>query len=91
LVIAPPSAPAFIPVEIEGAANDVVSMQDKMLDLRRHEPGARLPKPEKSGLPSSPAKVSASLPNGVNLTVECGDVQAVTAIIGALGHVQTGH
>ncbi|HLP69398.1 MAG TPA: transposase [Rhizobium sp.] len=39
---------------------------------------------------SSPAKVSASLPNGVKLTLECGDVDALTAIIGALGHVQTG-
>lgn len=90
LVIAPPSTPAFIPVEIEGAANDVVSMQDKMLDLRRHEPGARLPKPEESGLLSSPARVSASLPNGVNLTLECGDERAVSAMIGALCNVQTG-
>ncbi|MER9217271.1 IS66 family insertion sequence element accessory protein TnpB, partial [Mesorhizobium sp. M0663] len=37
-----------------------------------------------------PAKVSASLPNGVKLTLECGDVDALTATIGALGHVQTG-
>lgn len=87
LVIAPPSPPAFIPVEIAGAARDVVSMQDKMLDLARHEPGARLAKPEASGLLSSPARVSASLPNGVKLTLECGDVDALTAIIGALGHV----
>lgn len=36
------------------------------------------------------AKVSASLPNGVKLSLECGDVDALTAIIGALGHVQTG-
>ncbi|WP_322884467.1 hypothetical protein U8C32_29220 (plasmid) [Sinorhizobium medicae] len=36
------------------------------------------------------AKVSASLPNGVKLTLECGDVDALTAIIGALGRVQTG-
>jgi len=26
----------------------------------------------------------------VKLTLECGDVDALTAIIGALGHVQTG-
>ncbi|MCS3453780.1 hypothetical protein M2222_009325 [Bradyrhizobium elkanii] len=38
----------------------------------------------------SPAKVSVSLPNGVKLALECGDVDALTAIIGALGHVQTG-
>ncbi len=35
-------------------------------------------------------KVSATLPNGVKVTLECGDVDALTAIIGALGHVQTG-
>jgi len=38
----------------------------------------------------SPAKVNASLPNGVKVALECGDVDALTAIIGALGHVQTG-
>ncbi|ASY67173.1 elements of external origin (plasmid) [Sinorhizobium sojae CCBAU 05684] len=47
------------------------------------------PKAERIGPLSSPAKVSASLPNGVKLTLECGDVDALTAIIGALGHVQT--
>ena len=47
---------------------------------------------EPKGTPAfcSPAKVSASLPNGVKLTLECGDMNALTAIIGALGHVQTG-
>jgi transposase len=34
--------------------------------------------------------VSVSLPNGVTLALECGDVDALTAIIGALGDVQTG-
>jgi transposase len=80
LPTAPPSTPAFIPVHIEAAA----------LDLRPNNPGVRLREPEGTGPLSSPAKVSASLPNGVNLTLECGDVRAVTAIIGALGHVQTG-
>ncbi|TIP77986.1 MAG: IS66 family insertion sequence element accessory protein TnpB, partial [Mesorhizobium sp.] len=28
--------------------------------------------------------------NGVKLTLECGDLDALTATIGALGHVQTG-
>jgi transposase len=46
--------------------------------------------PKKAAPFSSPTKVSASLPNGVKLTLECGDVDALTAIIGALGHVQTG-
>jgi transposase len=39
---------------------------------------------------SCPTKVSASRPNGLKLALECGDVNALTAIIGALGHVQTG-
>jgi transposase len=91
LPIPPPSAPAFIPVQIEVAANGVVSRQDSAcaLDLRPN-PGVRLREPEGTGPLSSPAKVSASLPNGVNLTLECGDVRAVTAIIGALGDVQAG-
>jgi transposase len=35
-------------------------------------------------------KVSVSLPNGVKLALECGAVDPLTAIIGALGDVQTG-
>lgn len=35
-------------------------------------------------------KISAVLPNGVKLSLECGDVDALTAIIGALADVQTG-
>ncbi len=85
-----PSTPAFIPVEIEGSANDAVSIQDRVLDLRSDEPGASLPTPEESGSLSSPAKMSASLPNGVKLTLECGDANALSAIIGALCNVQTG-
>lgn len=89
-MIAPPSTPAFIAVEIEGAANAVVSRHDRMLDFRSDEPGARLPKPDESGLLSSPAKLSATLPNGVKLMLECGDERAVSAMIGALCNVQTG-
>ncbi len=39
---------------------------------------------------SSPAKVSASLPNGVRLTLECGDANALAAIIGSVGDVKLG-
>jgi len=42
------------------------------------------------GKRSHASKVSALLPNGVSLTVECNDVDGLAAIIGALGHVQTG-
>jgi transposase len=50
----------------------------------------QLAAPEKTAhLPRS-STVSALLPNGVKLSLEYGDVDALTAIIGALGHVQTG-
>jgi transposase len=92
LPTAPPSTPAFVPVHIEAAAERVLSKQNSAfaLDLRPNNPGVRLPELAATGSLSSPAKVSASLPNGVNLTLECGDVDALTAIIGALGDVQTG-
>ena len=89
-VIEPPSTPTFIPVEIEGSANAAVSMHDRMLDLRPDEPGARLPTPEEGGSLSPPARLNASLPNGVQLTLECGDANALSAMIGALCNVQTG-
>lgn len=46
--------------------------------------------PEKTARLSGSSTISALLPNGVKLTLEYGDVDALTAIIGALGHVQTG-
>jgi len=39
---------------------------------------------------SGSSKISALLPNGVKLSLEYGNLDALTAIIGALGHVQTG-
>lgn len=39
--------------------------------------------------PSGSSKIRALLPNGVKLSLECGDVDALTAIIGALCDVQT--
>ena len=36
------------------------------------------------------SKLSAVLPNGISLTLECSDVDGLAAIIGALSHVQTG-
>lgn len=45
---------------------------------------------EKTARLSRSSKISALLPNGVKLSLECGDLDALTAIIGALGHVQTG-
>ena len=75
------STSAFIPVQI--AASDG-KFDIEMPAVDRQE---RLPKADRNGPLSSPAKVSASLPNGVRLTLECNDLSALTAIIGALGHV----
>lgn len=88
----PASMPAFIPVQIEGATEGAVSSRNGAyaLDLRRDNRAARLPEREATGTLTSPAKVRASLPNGVKLALECGDVDALRATIGALGHVQTG-
>ncbi len=88
--LAPSSPPAFIPVQLENAACRPPSRQSGMATMPAtcNEVGGSEPK--SVSLVSSPTKVSASLPNGVKLTLECGDVDALTAIIGALGHVQTG-
>ncbi|AHG50196.1 transposase (plasmid) [Rhizobium leguminosarum bv. trifolii CB782] len=74
----PSSTSSFIPVQITAASDEFEFSEEMPRKAERNRP-----------LPS-PAKVSASLPNGVKLTLECGDVDALTAIIGALGHVQTG-
>ena len=91
-MIAPPSTSAFIPIQIESAADQAMSRQSSAFALDLASPRGEVPRSEseKIGPLSSPAKVSASLPNGVKLTVECGDVDALAAMIGALGHVQTG-
>jgi transposase len=90
--IPPPSASMFVPVHIEASMDEVVSRRDSAvaLDSRPRSPGVRPLEPEGTGALSSPAKVNASLPNGVKLTLECGDVRAVTAIIGVLCDVQAG-
>ena len=89
----PPSSPsAFIPVQLEGTAERALSRQDSVatVDLPAACDDVRGSEPKGTTAFCSPAKVSASLPNGVKLALECGDVDALTAIIGALGHVQTG-
>lgn len=73
---------AFVPVVAEdrSLSTDLAAMRGEMC----------LARSEGAGPLSSPVKVNASLPNGVKLTVESGDVDALAAMIGALGHVQTG-
>lgn len=79
--LSPSSTSAFIPVQIAAASS---KFDIEMPATDREE---RLPAAERSGPLSSPAKVSASLPNGVRLTLECSDLSGLRAIIGALGHV----
>lgn len=89
----PPSSPsAFIPVQLEGAADRALLRQDSVATVDLPGTCDEVRGSESKGSPAfcSPAKVSASLPNGVKLALECGDVDALTAIIGALSHVQTG-
>ena len=78
---------AFIPVV---AADYSLPVGSCSLDLPvacgRDQPASR----EQTARLSGSSKISASLPNGVKLTLECGDANALTAIIGALAHVQTG-
>ncbi|MEJ5023694.1 IS66-like element accessory protein TnpA [Brucella anthropi] len=71
-----PLVSAFVPVQIAPEMNSAASGL-----LRKSVP---------SGKPSNPSRLSAVLPNGVSLTVECSDVDGLAAIIGALSHVQTG-
>ena len=89
----PPSSPsAFIPVQLEENAERALSRQGSMATVDLPATCDEVDGPELKEAPvlSCPTKVSASLPNGVKLALECGDVDALTAIIGALGHVQTG-
>jgi transposase len=91
LAVARPCLPAFVPVEVEGAAKDVVSRRDGAGALKqRPHAAARSARAEESGLLCSQAKVTASLPNGMTLTLECSDARAVSAMIGALCDVPAG-
>jgi transposase len=84
----PSSRPAFIPVQLEGKAERDLSRKDSVatVDLPACDE-VRGSEPKGTSAFCSPAKVSVSLPNGVKLALECGDVDALTAIIGALGDV----
>lgn len=87
-----PCASAFIPVRIAPSAEDMVLEHERTgaLDLRADHRVTPLREPDRPVLLSCLAKVNVTLPNGVKLTVECGDVGVVTAIIGAVCDVQTG-
>lgn len=84
-----PSASSFIPVHIapSGAEQMLVHENTRTLDLQPDSPGRMLSEPETSVVLSAPAKLNVSLPNGVKFSVECRDVRAMTAIIGAVRDV----
>jgi transposase len=87
------SRPTFIPVQLEGTADRALSGRSSMatvVDLPAACDDVHGSEPKGATAFCSPAKVNVSLPNGVKLALECGDLDALTAIIGALGHVQTG-
>ncbi|MFJ6322223.1 MULTISPECIES: IS66-like element accessory protein TnpA [unclassified Rhizobium] len=72
-----PAVSAFVPVRIAA-------------DMHSSSASGPLTNAEPVGKRSHASKLNAVLPNGVSLTVECSDVDGLAAIIGALGHVQTG-
>lgn len=86
------SSPAFIPVRVESTSDRALLRKCSMVAMDVPGTCDRVRRSASSGAApfSSPAKVSASLPNGVKLTLECGDMDALAAMIGALGHVQAG-
>ena len=84
----PSSTSAFVPVQV--TTDRSLPMQSSALDRPATRGEERLAKSQNLCPLAVPAKVNASLPNGVNLTLECSDVDVLAALIGALGHVQTG-
>lgn len=74
-----PSASAFVPV--------VAADRSLSTALAGRNGEERLAKPERTGPFSSPVRMSVTLPNGVTLALDCSDMDELTAMIGALGHV----
>ena len=72
-----PAVSTFVPVQI---ATDMQSSSASGPPTNVEPVGKRSPA----------SRLSAVLPNGISLTLECSDVDGLAAIIGALSHVQTG-
>ncbi|WP_193660720.1 IS66-like element accessory protein TnpA [Brucella intermedia] len=72
-----PAVSTFVPVQI---ATDMQSSSASGPPTNEEPVGKRC----------HASKLSAVLPNGISLTLECSDVDGLAAIIGALSHVQTG-
>ena len=89
--VRPSSPSAFIPVQVDSSADRVVSRSSAAaMDLPAPCYEVRGAAANRASPFSVPAKVNASLPNGVKLTLECSDANALSAIIGALCDVHTG-
>jgi transposase len=82
-----PTGSRFIPVVAADCGLSVGACSLEMAVACSEEQPASL---EKTAHLSGSSKISALLPNGVKLSLECGDLDSLTAIIGALCHVQTG-
>jgi transposase len=84
--LAPSSA--FVPV-VETTGGETSGRGSAPAVLRSNRSPAQVEGGDIDALPSQ-AKVKACLPNGVNLTVDCGDAPMVVAIIEALSNVPSG-
>ena len=80
---------ALIPVRIEAAANDIVTSDDRPRapEMGSRNSGGMKPASAEVAVFSSVAKLNVTLPNGVKLSLECDDVRALTAVIGAVSDV----
>ena len=75
------SAPSFIPV-IEAVSGPASSAGSGVLAIQGEAGAGRDRETRRS---PSQARVKAALPNGVTLTLDCGDAKMVSALIEALG------
>ncbi|MCY1669016.1 IS66-like element accessory protein TnpA [Rhizobium sp. SL86] len=82
---AAPVRSAFIPVIAADCGKPVGARSLDMAVAGGEDQAASV---ERTAVLQGSSKIRALLPNGVKLSLECGDVDALTAIIGALGRVQ---
>nr|WP_245277392.1 transposase [Rhizobium leguminosarum] len=80
--VPPSSTSAFVPVQV--TMDRSLPMQSSALDRPPTRGEERPSKSQRMGPLAVRANVNASLPNGVNLSLECCDMDALAAIIGAL-------
>jgi transposase len=85
------STSAFIPVRVENTEQDLRRVRELCApELSTPSNAQDRSSGDRQRRFSSPAPLQARLPNGVTLTVSCGDAAALTTLIEALSDVQTG-